>query len=44
MEDEKTTCQQYTDQLTDANRQLENLQNIISHCEVELRQQERDLS
>lgn len=44
MEDEKTTCQQYTEQLTDANRQLENLQNIISHCEVELRQQERDLS
>lgn len=44
MEDEKTTCRQYAEQLTDANRQLENLQNIISRCEVELRQRERDLS
>lgn len=44
MEDEEATCRQYAEQLTDTNRQLENLQGIISRCEVDLRQQEHRLS
>lgn len=44
MEDEKSTCQQLAEQLTDGQHQLEGLQNSISRYEVELRQQERELS
>ena len=38
MEDEEATCRQYTEQLADAGRQLETLKDILSRCEVDLRQ------
>lgn len=44
MKDEETTCRQYAEQVTQGNRQLESLQGSISRCEVDLRQQERELS
>ena len=44
MEDGEATCRQLAEQLTDGLYQLESLQNSISRCEVELRQQERELS
>ena len=44
MEDEKATCRQLAEQLTDGRHQLEGMQNSISRCEVDLRQQERELS
>ena len=44
MEDEKATSRQLAEQLTDGLRQLETLQNSISRYEVDLRQQERELS
>lgn len=44
MKDEETTCRQYAVQVTQGKRQLESLQGSISRCEVDLRQQERELS
>ena len=44
MADEETTCRQLAEQLAEGSQQLETLQNSISRCEVDLRQQERERS
>lgn len=44
MEDDEATYQQLAEQLTNGVQQLETLQNRITRCEVDLRQQELELS